>query len=144
MIDVFVVPGTGESCTSEGQEIKLGADGRRGNPGPAGTRADSAVVLQIPGSPPTGADMGGYSLQGSQTFTDAASIIVALAAPAANYVVSIYRGATFVGTATLLAGQTVGVVVLVGGTFTLTGPEILHAICPTEDASIDSPALTLG
>lgn len=137
MFDVHVMPGL-NGCL----DIKMGFAGPRGRPGDP---ALCAAVLMCQGAPEASLNLGPYSLPpgGVQEFTT--GIAVCLVAPAADWIATLWRNSTLVGSATILAGETIGVVEFIDDGFTLTSPQMVNAICPlVADAAIQSPSITIA
>lgn len=115
--------------------------GRRGLSG----RTYSGVIFGIPGRPAPGVSLGYYLAAGPQTFTDAASVVGCKIAPTADALLTIWLDNNQVGTATIPAGATRGVVALDGARLAVIRDQMVEALAPVSpDPSLDSPTLTLA
>ncbi len=120
-------------------DLTLGAPGLRG---PA---AYSAGVLAVQGTPSASFNLGPYFPPGEQVFTQDRCRVGCLVPPVFDWIATIWRNNTLVGSATILAGELRGVVELFDETFTVTDPEYVNAVCPlVADPTIENPSITLG
>lgn len=122
-------------------ELILGLPGRQGPP------AASAGVLMCQGRPDASLNLGPWYLPAGteQIFNSEGCICGCLVAPTNDWIATIWRTSTPVGTATILAGELVGVVELFGGGFAMQSPQFANAVCPSVmDPTIESPSITLG
>ncbi len=142
MIDIHVIPGVTGGPITEAIEVKHGFDGRRG---PPGLDARSAGVLSYQGTPEAALNLGPWYPPGEQSFTDENSICGCLVAPASDWIATIWRNTTLVGSATILAGETVGIVEFFGGGFDVARPQFVNGVCPAiADPAIQNPSISLG